>query len=89
MKRLWLISAIVVPLVLFGFFISCDNAGGLAGYYIYAVVGGAEYEWRLGYTDIEDDAFGVVETGITDNTILFATPDVVTSVGMNLTTMWQ
>ena len=77
MKRLWLISAIVIPLVLFGFFISCDNAGGLSGYYIYSLIGGTAYEWRLGYTDIEDDAFGYVERG-PNRTWLIATPDVET-----------
>lgn len=76
MKRFGLISAIVIPLVLFGFFISCDNAGGLSGYYIYAVIDGTAYEWRLGLTNIEDDAFGTVNSG--EITILFASPDVET-----------
>ena len=78
MKRLGLVSAIVIPLVLFGFFISCDNAGGLSGYYIYAEIDGTAYEWKLGFTNIEDDAFGFVEPGGPDRTILVATPDVET-----------
>ena len=78
MKRFGLISAIVIPLVLFGFFIGCDNAGGLSGYYIYAELDGTEYEGRVGLTDIEDDAYGWVQTGDPDRTVLFATPDVET-----------
>ena len=78
MKRLGYISAIVIPLILFGFFISCDNAGGLSGYYIYALLDDTAYEWRLGYTNIEDDAFGFVEPAATDRAILIATPDVET-----------
>ena len=78
MKRLWLISIIVIPSILFGFFISCDNAGGLSGYYIYALLDGTAYEWRLGLTNIEDDAFGSVDTGTPDRTVLLATPDVET-----------
>ena len=78
MKRLWIVSAIIFPLILFGFFTSCDNAGGLSGYYIYAELDGTAYEWRLGLTDIEDDAFGSMGPGTTDVTGLFATPDVAT-----------
>jgi hypothetical protein len=79
MKRFGLISDIVVPLVLLGFFISCDNAGGLSGYYIYAVIGGTEYEWKLGLTIFEDDAYGsVITIGDPDRTFLFATPYVET-----------
>ena len=77
MKRLWLISAIVIPLLLFGFFLSCDNAGGLSGYYIYAELDGTAYEWRLGLTLIEDDAFATRMTfDDPDFTSLIATPDV-------------
>ena len=81
MKKLWLISAIVIPLVLFGFFLSCDTAGGgnedgLSGYYIYALLDGTVYEWRLGLTLIEDDAFATRNTEFTNFTMLFATPDV-------------
>jgi hypothetical protein len=78
MKRFGLVSAIVILLVLFGFFISCDNEGGLSGYYIYAELDGTPYEWRLGLTNIEDDAFGWVQTGTIDTTVLFATPNVET-----------
>ena len=78
MKRLWLISVIVIPLILFGFFLGCDNAEGLSGYYIYAELDGTAYEWKLGLTDIEDDAFGSRNTE--DNmTEIFATPEVLTS----------
>jgi hypothetical protein len=76
MKRLGLISIIVIPLILFGFFMSCDN-GGLSGYYIYAQLDGTEYEWRLGFTFIEDDAYGSV-AGFPETTYLIATPDVET-----------
>jgi hypothetical protein len=78
MKRLWYISALVIPLILVGFFISCDTAGGLSGYYIYALLDDTEYEWKLGLTNIVDDAFGFVQTDIVDSTVLFATPDVET-----------
>ena len=79
MKRLGLLSAIVIPLVLFGFFISCDNAGGLSGYYIYAELDGTAYEWRLGLTNFEDDAYAsVITIGDPDLTMLLATPDVET-----------
>ena len=78
MKRFGLISVIVIPLVLCGFFISCDNAGGLTGYYIYAVIGGIEYEWRLGLTIFEDDAYASVIPGDPDRIFLFATPYVET-----------
>ena len=78
MKRLGFISAIVIPLILFGFFMSCDNAGGLSGYYIYAELDGTPYEWKLGLTNIEDNAFGVVDTTLPATTLLFATPDVET-----------
>jgi len=73
MKRLWLLSAIVIPLILFGCFLSCDNAGS---YFIYALLDDTAYEWRLGLTNIEDDAYAVVRTGAPDRTLLFATPDV-------------
>ena len=73
MKRLWLISAIVIPLVLFGFFLSCDNAGDLYGHYIYAQLDNIAYEWKLGFTNVDDDAFGMTES---DVTALLATPDV-------------
>jgi hypothetical protein len=76
MKRFGLISAIVIPLVLFGFFLSCNNAGGLTGYYIYAELDGTAYEWKLGLTDYEADAFGSVNSGAL--TVLVATPDVET-----------
>ena len=78
MKRLGLISVIVIPLILFGFFMSCDNADGLTGYYIYALLDDTVYEWRLGLTNIEDDAFGSLDIATTDRTALFATPDVET-----------
>ena len=81
MKRLGLISIIVILLILFGFFISCDNTGGLSGYYIYAELDDAPYEWKLGFTNIEDDAFGFVSVGAPDRTIIYATPDVETGVG--------
>ena len=77
MKRLWLISSIVIPMVLFGFFFSCDNAGGLSGYYIYAELDSTAYEWKLGVTDIDDDAFGSLNID-DDMTEIFATPEVVT-----------
>jgi hypothetical protein len=81
MKRLGFISAIVIPLILFGFFISCDNAGGLSGYYIYAELDGTAYEWKLGLTNIVVDSFGsVITTEPPDSTLLFATPDVETGV---------
>jgi len=80
MKRLAYISAIVIPLILFGCFVSCDNADGLSGYYIYAQIGYTDYEWKLGFTNIEDDAFGVVEAGTPDTTWLLATPDVATDL---------
>ena len=54
---------------------SCDNSLNLSGYYIYAELDGTAYEWKLGATDIVDDALGVVtET----STLLLATPDVIT-----------
>jgi hypothetical protein len=78
MKKLGLISVIVIPLILFGFFLSCDNTSGLSGYYIYAEIDGTAYEWKLGLTIIEDDAFGTVDTGDPVTTILLATPNVET-----------
>ena len=82
MKRLWLISAIVIPMVLLGFFVSCDNAGGLSGYYIYTEFTGSAYElkleWKLGPTNVDADACGWVRTGDPDETTIIATPDVIT-----------
>ena len=82
MKRFGLISAIVIPLVLFGFFISCSTTtGGISGYYVYAELASTSYTWRLGLTNIEDDALGWVTTDEeTDTTVIFATPDVETGV---------
>jgi len=57
---------------------SCDNSLNLSGYYIYAELDGTAYEWKLGATDIVDDALGVVGTGTEPSTILLATPDVIT-----------
>ena len=82
MKRLGLISAIVIPLVLFGFFVSCDNGGGLTGYYIYAELDGTAYEWKLGVTGIDDDAFGSLNVD-DDMTEIFATPEVVTLASLS------
>ena len=54
------------------------DGSGLFGYYIYALLDDTAYEWKLGFTMIENDAFGTVITIMTDATALFATPDVVT-----------
>lgn len=86
MKRLGLISAIVIPLVLFGFFLSCDNAGG---YFIYAELDGTAYEWTLGLTNIDDNASGWVFTlDSPETTVLFATPDVETGVSEPNNYVW-
>ena len=87
MKRLWLISAIVIQLILFGFFMSCDT-GGLSGYYIYAELDGTAYEWRLGLTLFEDDAYGTVVTGDPNRTLLIATPNVETGEAPPDNYMW-
>jgi hypothetical protein len=58
------------------------DGSGLTGYYIYAVLGDTAYEWKLGFTMIEDDAFGTVMPMITGTTALIATPDVVTGTVM-------
>ena len=82
MKRLWLISAIVISMVLFGFFVSCDTAGGLSGYYIYTEFTGSAYElkleWKLGPTNVDANACGWVWTGDPNETHIMATPDVIT-----------
>ena len=67
----------IIVLILLGFFISCDNA---REYYITALIEGTEYDWKLGLTEIEDDAFGLVETGPLVTTSLFATPTVETGL---------
>lgn len=72
-----LISIFIMSLILSGFFLSCDNA---REYYIKALIDGTEYDWKLGLTEIEDDAFGMVETGTPDTTSLFATPAVETGL---------
>ena len=82
MKRLWLISAVVILLIMFGFIIGCENCppcdcdcdGEVPEFYISAVVGGTEYVWHLGLTEIEDDAFGTIHTDTPDRTLIFATP---------------
>jgi hypothetical protein len=89
MKRLGLISVLAVPLMLLGFFVSCDNAGGLSGYYVYAEFDGTPYEWKLGLTNIVDDAFGLVTTmSPPDSTLFFATPDIETGASEPDNYMW-
>jgi hypothetical protein len=45
--------------VVFGFFLSCYTAGGLSGFYVYAELSGAAFEWKSEFPNIEDDAFGL------------------------------
>ena len=77
---------VIVVLMLVFVLVACDNTGGsisLSGYYIYAQIGPCgytDYEWKLGFTNIEDDAFGMVEAGTPDTTWLLATPDVATDL---------
>ena len=84
MKKAATCVGVVVVLMLVFVLVACDNTGGsisLSGYYIYAQIGSCDYtdyEWKLGFTIIEDNAFGIVQTGPPDTTALYATPDVVT-----------
>jgi len=83
MKKAATCVGVIVVLMLVFVLLACDNTGdsiSLSGYYIYAQIGNTDYEWKLGFTIIEDDAFGFVETGAPDTTWLLATPDVATDL---------
>jgi len=86
MKKAATCVAVIVVLMLVLVLVACDNTGdsiSLSGYYIYAQIGCCcytDYEWKLGFQTIEDDAFGMVEAGTPDTTWLLATPDVATDL---------
>jgi hypothetical protein len=84
MKKAATYMGVIVVLILVFGLVACDNTGGsirLSGYYIYAKIGDTDYEWKLGFTNVEDDAFGIVEPGAPDTTWLLATPDIAADVG--------
>jgi len=87
MKKLILLCAALLVILLPAYLCnaSCDGDGGLTGFFIYANIGdppceATDYEWRLGLTNYEAEAFGVVSTIGDPSTLLIATPDVETGV---------
>ena len=87
MKKAATCVGVIVVSILVCVLVACDNTDGsisLSGYYIYSQIGNTNYEWKLGFTNVEDDAFGIVEPGAPDTTWLLATPDVATDLGETL-----
>lgn len=83
MKKAATCVGVIVVLMLVFVLAACDNTGdriSLSGYYIYAQIDNTDYEWKLGFTNVEDDAFGIVEIGTPDTTWLLATPDIATDL---------
>ena len=60
MKKIWYLSITLIPVVVLVLFTGCPSSttGGSGSYYIKATIDGSIYEWKLGLTDIEPNAFG-------------------------------